>query len=117
MNYTSLKLIAIAPLVLFAACSEEPEPQPAPVETPNVPAEPSLPPPDSAVFAAAFAKTCPDAKPVNTSACKRAGMGSPEVICEYGLGDDEYLRNETKLVQGETEWEIADPETTCAQGA
>lgn len=93
--------------------------EPAPVETPEATEldTPRIPPPDETVFAATFAKTCPNAEPVNTSACKRAGMGSPEVICEYGLGDDEYLRNETKLVEGETEWEIADPETTCAQGA
>ena len=119
MTKTPFKLLAIAPLALLAACGEEPAPEPAPVETPVVaePAAPALPAPDEAVFAATFAKTCPNAKPVAVSACKRAGMGSPEVICQYGLGDDEYLRNTTTLVQGESEWEIADPETTCAQGA
>ena len=119
MIKTPLKLLVIAPLALLAACGEEPAPEPAPVETPVVaaPEVPSIPAPDEKVFAATFAKTCPNAKPVKTSTCKRAGMGSPEVICQYGLGDDEYLRNTTTLVQGESEWEIADPETTCAQGA
>ena len=118
MNISSLKLIALAPVALLAACGEEPAPEPAPVETPAVvDAGPSLPPPDETVFAETYARTCPEAKPVNVSVCRRAGMGSPEVVCEFGLGDDEYLRNETTLVEGETEWEIADPETACAIGA
>lgn len=119
MNFSVLKLAAVAPIVLLAACGEEPAPAPAPVETTAAaePEAPSIPPPDGTFFKEAWAKTCPSAKPVNTAACKRAGMGSPEVICEFGLGDDEYLRNKTTLVQGETEWEIADPETTCAIGA
>ncbi|WP_249171882.1 hypothetical protein [Erythrobacter sp. JK5] len=113
------KLVLLTlPLTVLAACGEEPAAEPAAtaVAAPES-AAPSLPPPDAAVFASTFAKTCPEAKTVNDSVCRRAAMGSPEVICEYGLGDDEYLRNKTTLVQGETAWEIADPETTCAQGA
>ncbi|WP_299193424.1 hypothetical protein [uncultured Erythrobacter sp.] len=117
MKNNALTLFAIAPLALLAACGEEPAP--APVETPVVaePEAPEIPPPDATFFTQKFAEICPNAEPVNTAACRRRGMGSPEVLCEFGLGDDEYLRHESILVQGETEWEIADPETTCAAGA
>ncbi len=118
MMTTALKLFGLAPLVLLAACGAEPAPEPAPIKAAVVePEVPSIPSPDEEVFAALFAKTCPEAKPVSTSVCKRAGMGSPEVICEFGLGDDEYLRNKTTLVQGETEWTISDPDAACALGA
>lgn len=119
MNTTPFKILAIAPAMMLAACGAGEPAEPAPAETPVVaePEEPSLPPPDKEVFAATFAKTCPNAKPVNTSICKRAGFGSSEVVCEFGLGDDEYMRHETRMVEGETEWEISDPETTCAAGA
>lgn len=119
MKLNALPLLAVAPLALLAACGEETVAQPEPKE-PSIEeqlATPTIPPPDAEIFASLLAKTCPDMKPVSTSACKRAGMGSPEVICEFGLGDDEYLRNKTTLVQGESEWKIADAETTCAIGA
>jgi len=116
MKTLSIALFASLALV---ACSEEPTPEPAQTQAPVAaePVKPTLAAPDGAFFAETFAATCPNAKPVSTSVCRRAGMGSPEVICEYGLGDDEYLRNETTLVQGETAWEIADPDSTCASGA
>jgi hypothetical protein len=109
------------PLTLFAcaalaACGAEPAPQP--VETAAAaPAEPSLPAPNPEVFSATFAKACPSAKPVNQSSCRRAGMTSSDVICSYGLGEDEFLRHKATLTPGDGEWNIADPETICAQGA
>ena len=60
-----------------------------------------------------YAEACPDEEPINTAMCKRAGMGSPDVVCEFGLGDDEYLRNKATLTAGEGEWTFADPENVC----
>ncbi len=44
-------------------------------------------------------------------------MTSSDVICSYGLGEDEFLRHKATLTPGDGEWNIADPETICAQGA
>lgn len=113
------KFALILPIALLAACSEEPAAapeEPVEVATPE-PVEPSLPAPDAEIFSAALAKACPALEPVNKSACRRAGMTSSDVICEYGLGDDEYLRHKATLTPGDEEWTVADPETTCAQGA
>jgi len=110
------------PIALFAsialvACSEEPAPEPAPVETAQPEPEPSLPAPSAEIFSETFAKACPAQKSINMSACKRAGFGSSDVICDYGLGDDEFLRHKATLTPGDGEWTVADPETVCAQGA
>ena len=109
--------LLLLPVFVLAACGEEPAPAPAPTETatPEV-VESELPAPDEAVFQAAFAAACPSAKPVSQSICKR-GLGSEDVLCEYGLGDDEYFRHKATLTPGDDEWTVADPETICAQGA
>ncbi|MEE1877165.1 hypothetical protein [Altererythrobacter litoralis] len=112
--------LALLPAFALAACGEEPAPAPQPTPTETavaVPEEPALPAPDAAVFAETLAKACPAAKPVSTSACKRAGFGSENVICQYGLGKDEYLRHSATLTPGDGEWTVAEPETVCAQGA
>lgn len=117
MNKIALSLL---PLLALAACAEEaaPAPEPTPSETAMAePIEPALPAPDEAVFAETFANACPSAKPVSTSVCKRAGFGSEDMICEYGLGDDEYLRHSATLNPGDDAWIVADTETVCAQGA
>ena len=104
------------PLLALAACGEEPAPEP--VATPAVEAEPvvSLPAPDEALFAEVFAETCPEAEAVNTSVCRRA-MGADTVSCEFGLGEDEYLRNDATLELDETgeAWAIADADAVCSQ--
>ena len=107
--------LILAPAFLLAACGEEPAAEPAPAET--VAPEPvnTLPAPDQALFTNVFAEACPEAESVNTAVCKRAGIGSEDVICEYGLGDDEYLRDSATLTPGEDEWTLSDPETVCAQ--
>lgn len=104
------------PLLVLVACGEEPTPEPA--VTPVVEAEPvvTLPAPDEALFAELYAEACPDAEAVNTSICRRA-MGAETVSCEYGLGEDEYLRNDATLEISEAgdAWVIADAEAVCAQ--
>ena len=114
VKITSLTLCL--PLLVLAACGEEPATEP--VTAPVVEAEPvvSLPAPDEALFTELFAETCPEADAVNTSICRRA-MGAETVSCEYGLGEDEYLRNDATLEIGESgdAWVIADAEAVCAQ--
>ena len=111
-----LTLVLSLPLLALAACGEEPAAEPAPAET--VAAEPiaTLPPPDEALFAELHAETCPDAEAVNGSFCQRA-MGATSASCEFGLGEDEVLRNDATLDVDETgeAWVIADAETVCAQ--
>ncbi len=114
MNKFALLLPALA--LTIAACGEEPAPEPTPTAAPT-PVEPTLPAPSQASFSAALAKACPEAEPVNTAACKRAGFGSSDVICEYGLGDDSYLRNKATLTPGDGEWILENPESVCAVGA
>ncbi len=110
------KFAIIFPLILLAACGQAPEAQPVPSETvAAAPVKPSLPAPDQENFAAAFAKACPTADKVNISVCKRAGLGSTDVICEYGLGKDEYMRHNATLTPSEGVWTVADPKTTCAE--
>ena len=115
-----MKKLALSLLPVFAltaACGEEPAAQPAPVETPEPEPTPSLPAPDQALFSAKLAEACPSLDAVNTAVCKRAGMGSPDVVCEYGLGKDEYLRHKAVLTAGETDWTLTDTDTVCKQGA
>lgn len=108
------KIVFLLPLFALAACSGEPAAEPTPTATPAPVATPSLPAPDQALFTAKFAEACPEAKPVSTAVCRRAGMGSSEVNCEFGLGEDKYLRNKATLVAGESEWTLKDPEAVCA---
>lgn len=101
-------------LIALAACSGEPEPAPTPATaTPAAAATPTLPAPDQALFTELFGKACPEAEKVNTAVCKRAGFGSDEVICEYGLGEDTYLRDQATLAQADGAWTIKDAETVC----
>lgn len=112
--------LSLLPILALTACGQEaaPEPEPTPTETAVAePEEPSLPAPDEGVFAEVLAKACPSAKPVSTSVCKRAGFGSQDVICNYGLGEDEYLRHSATLTPGDGAWTVVDTETVCAQGA
>ena len=114
MKNIALPLIAALAL---GACSEQPAAEPAPVETAAPAPEATLPAPDQALFSLIHEANCPEAKQVNTAVCKRAGITSEDVICEYGLGDDEYLRNKAVLTPGEGEWVLADSEAVCAAGA
>jgi len=109
------KIAFLLPLFALAACSKE-SPAPAPTATAPAaatPVKPSLPAPDKDSFGKLFAEACPKAEAVNNAVCKRAGMGSPEVICEYGLGEDKYLRDEATLVAGDAAWTLKDPEAMC----
>ena len=103
----------LLPLALLAACGEEPAAEPAPAEVAAPEPIETLPAPDQALFTAKYAEACPSEEAVNTAVCKRAGLGSEDVICEFGLGDDEYLRNKATLTAGEGDWTFADPENVC----
>lgn len=108
-------IAALAPLALVAACSAEPEAAPVePVATPAA-QTPTLPAPDQALFTELFAKACPEAEKVNTAVCKRAGLGSPEVACEFGLGEDKYLREKATLAATDGAWAIKDAAAVCKQ--
>jgi hypothetical protein len=114
----SAVLFLIAPITLLAGCNGESAP--APAETPAAaptPVTPSLPAPDEKIFAAAFAKACPTAPKVSVSSCKSAGMGSPDFLCQYGLGDDEYLRQSLTLTAKDGEWTVKDADTVCTEAA
>ncbi len=111
MNKLALTLpLAIA---LLTACGEEPAPEAAATQAVAPEAIDTLPAPDQALFTEKYAEACPEEEAVNTAVCRRAGLGSPNVICEFGLGEDEYLRNEATLIEGEGEWTLADPENVC----
>jgi hypothetical protein len=111
------KLAVIVPLatLALAACGQgEPEPAPTPTVA-AAPAKPTLPPPNEELFAEVFAKTCPDAEKVATSVCKRAGMGSDTVDCQFGVGEDENLRHKASLMAENGEWKLVDAATICAE--
>lgn len=112
------RFASLLPLIALAACSGEPAAEPAPPTTtaaaPAPVTTPSLPAPDQALFTGLFAEACPGAKPVNTAVCRRAGMGSSEVNCEFGLGEDKYLRNKATLEAGTDAWTLKDPAPVCA---
>ncbi len=109
-KFAPLSLLSVLAL---AACGSEPAPAPEPTET--VAPEPvsTLAPADEALFKELFAETCPDAEPVNTAVCRRA-MGADTASCEFGLGDDEFLRNDATLSVVDDGWVLSDPETVCS---
>lgn len=113
------RFLLFATSVVFAftlsGCGSDPEPAPVAAPTEVAEVAPALPAPDQELFTELFAKTCPAAEAVSTAACKRAGLGSKNVICEFGLGEDDYLRHKATLEAGETEWTLAEPEALCAE--
>jgi len=111
-------ILILSPLAL-AACAQEPAEAPAPVETTAIEEEigPTLHPPDRDKFAERFAVACPAAPQISTAMCRAQGMGSHDFTCEYGLGDDEYMRHEAVLQEVDGEWEVEDPDAVCAQGS
>ena len=113
-------LALILPLFALSACGSEPAPKPAPTATATVPAtplKPTLPPPDQATFSKVFAKACPEAAKVAITSCRAEGMGATTFICEYGLGNDKYLRNTAKISQKDGAYVLDNPEKTCAADA
>jgi hypothetical protein len=106
----------LVPVLALAACGQEPAPEP--VETPTVaPASiNTLPAPDQALFSEIFAETCEGAEPVSQAVCRRA-LGAETVSCEFGLGEDEYLRHDATLAKNEddTGWMLDNAEALCAE--
>ncbi len=111
MKKFALILPAIA---LLAACGEEPAAEPEAVAAPEPVVE--LPAPDEAKFTEVFAATCEGAEPVSTAICKSA-LGSETVTCEFGLGEDEYMRHEAPLMKNEegTDWVLGNAEAICTE--
>ncbi|WP_234041445.1 hypothetical protein [Erythrobacter aureus] len=109
-------LALILPLALLAACGEEPAAEPVPEQVVSPEPANTPPAPDEALFKTVFAETCEGAEPVSVAMCKRA-MGSDVVSCEFGLGDDEYMRNKAQLEVNEdsTGWNLADAAAICAE--
>jgi len=112
------KFIVLPFLVALAACGQEPAPAPQSAATAAaaLPTE-GLPAPDQALFTTTFAAACPEAEPVSNAVCKRAGLGSSEVICEYGIGEDNYLRHKATLAAADGKWTLAQSEKICAEHA
>ena len=110
------KLALLLPLLALSACGDEPAPEPT--ETAAAAPEPisTLPAPDAELFKTTFAETCEGAEPVNNAVCRRA-MGADTVACEFGLGEDEYLRHDATLAVNETNdgWMLSDAEALCAE--
>lgn len=104
----------LVPLFALAACGEEPAAEVAQTQVATPEPVATLPAPNQALFTQLYADACPGAEPVNTAVCRRAGLGSDEVLCEFGLGEDEYLRNDATLTPGDGQWTLADPENVCA---
>ncbi|MBX7527313.1 hypothetical protein [Qipengyuania vesicularis] len=110
------KLTLLLPVFALAACGEEPAPEPTPTETATPEPVSTLPAPDQDLFKSTFAETCEGAEPVNKAVCRRA-MGAETVACEFGLGEDEYLRHKATLAVNEANdgWMLADAEALCAE--
>ena len=108
------KLVLLALPFALAACGGEPAPQPTETAAPT-PTETTatLLPPDQAQFSEMFAAACPEAKKVAVSECKRDGFGSEDLLCEFGLGEDNYPRNQVKLSPADGKWVFSDAENTC----
>lgn len=102
------------PLFALAACGEEPAAEVAQTQVATPEAAEAMPAPTQELFTQLYADACPEADPVNTAVCRRAGLSSDEVLCQFGLGEDEYLRNNATLTPGDGQWTIADPENVCA---
>ena len=111
------KTFFLFPVIALAACGQEPAPEPVPVEVAPAAVVSTLPAPDQETFAEALSAACNGVEPVNQAVCKRAGMGSTEVVCEYGLGKDEYLRNKATLSPNadKTGWVLSDAATVCTE--
>ena len=109
-------LALLLPIALLAACSEEPAAQPVPTATATPEPVSTIPAPDQDMFKTVFAESCEGAEPVANAMCKRA-MGAKDVSCEFGLGEDEYMRHKATLTINEdnTGWVLADPAKICAE--
>jgi hypothetical protein len=114
-------LIVCAALVALTACNSQQPPTAQAQETaaaaPAKPVEPSMAPPDEAVFAQAYAAACTGAPAVSTSICKSAGFGKTGFVCDYGLGEEQHPHHNTTLVPEDGKWVLSEPEKTCAADA
>ena len=110
------KLALLLPVFALAACGEEPAPEPTPTEVATPEPASTRPAPNQELFKTTFAETCEGAEPVNNAVCSRA-MGSDKVTCEFGLGEDEYLRHKATLAVNEADdgWMLADAAALCAE--
>ena len=109
-------MVLILPLLALSACGSEPTPQPTATATvAPTPLKPTLLPPDQATFTTVFAKACPKAEKVAVASCKAEGMGATSFTCQYGLGNDKYLRHDATISQKDGEYVLDNSAATCAE--
>ncbi len=106
------KFAILLSIAALAACAEE---APAPVDQEEVAAqETSLGLPGKDEFTAAYAATCPEAAPVESTLCEAVGLGQSEFTCDFALEGDASQSRTGTLTATDGEWTLAANEEICS---